>query len=77
MPLDRPWSAALTIPHDQVRVTFALPWEGMLLLGTTDTPYDGDPAVATSKRVPTVTRLDDSVFALVRDVATGLRKGGM
>lgn len=44
LPLDRPWSAALTIPHDQVRVTFAYPWEGMLLLGTTDTPYDGDPA---------------------------------
>ena len=27
-----------------VRVTFAVPWEGMLLLGTTDTPYNGDPA---------------------------------
>ena len=44
LPLDEPWSAALTIPHDQVRVTFAYPWEGMLLLGTTDTPYEGDPA---------------------------------
>jgi len=44
LPLDEPWSAALTIPHDQVRVTFAYPWEGMLLLGTTDTLYDGDPA---------------------------------
>lgn len=44
LPLERPWSAALTIPHDQVRVTFAYPWEGMLLLGTTDTLYEGDPA---------------------------------
>ena len=44
LPLDEPWSSALTIPHDQVRVTFAYPWEGMLLLGTTDTPYEGDPA---------------------------------
>lgn len=43
---DSPWSAALTIPHDGVRVSFAYPWEGMLLLGTTDTPYDGDPAAA-------------------------------
>ncbi|MBW3593262.1 MAG: glycerol-3-phosphate dehydrogenase/oxidase [Actinobacteria bacterium] len=43
VPLERPWSAALTIPHDRVRVTFAVPWEGMLLLGTTDTPYEGDP----------------------------------
>lgn len=48
LPLDRPWSAALTIPHDQVRVTFAYPWEGMLLLGTTDTLYDGDPADVTA-----------------------------
>jgi glycerol-3-phosphate dehydrogenase len=38
------WSAALTIPHDKVRVSFAVPWEGMLLLGTTDTLYEGDPA---------------------------------
>ncbi len=43
LPLDEPWSAALTIPHDQVRVTFAYPWEGMLLLGTTDTLYEGNP----------------------------------
>jgi glycerol-3-phosphate dehydrogenase len=37
------WSAALTIPHDKVRVTFAVPWQGMLLLGTTDEPYEGEP----------------------------------
>jgi glycerol-3-phosphate dehydrogenase len=41
--LDQPWTAALTIPHDAVRVSFAVPWEGMLLLGTTDTLYEGDP----------------------------------
>jgi len=43
LPLPQPWSAALTIPHDKVRVSFAVPWEGMLLLGTTDTLYDGEP----------------------------------
>ena len=37
------WQAALTIAHDQVRVSFAVPWEGMLLLGTTDTEHDGEP----------------------------------
>jgi glycerol-3-phosphate dehydrogenase len=41
--LEQPWSAALTIPHDAVRVSFAVPWEGMLLLGTTDTLYEGEP----------------------------------
>jgi glycerol-3-phosphate dehydrogenase len=56
LPLDEPWSAALTIPHDQVRVTFAYPWEGMLLLGTTDTPFEGDPAdvAATDEDVDSV-----------------------
>ncbi len=38
------WSAALTVPHDKVRVSFAVPWQGMLLLGTTDTLFEGDPA---------------------------------
>ena len=37
------WGAALTIPHDKVRVSFAVPWEGMLLLGTTDTEHEGEP----------------------------------
>ncbi|MFN2628831.1 MAG: FAD-dependent oxidoreductase [Gaiellaceae bacterium] len=40
---ERSWSAAMTIPHDRVRVSFAVPWEGMLLLGTTDTLYEGEP----------------------------------
>jgi glycerol-3-phosphate dehydrogenase len=40
------WSAALTIPHDKVRVSFAVPWEGMLLLGTTDTLHEGEPEEA-------------------------------
>ena len=37
------WTAALTVPQDDVRVTFAVPWYGMLLLGTTDSEYDADP----------------------------------
>jgi len=36
------WGAALTIPVDRTRVAFAVPWEGALLLGTTDTPFEGD-----------------------------------
>ncbi|MFD6950812.1 glycerol-3-phosphate dehydrogenase [Nocardiopsis sp. TSRI0078] len=39
-----PWRAALTIPVDKYRVSFAIPWEGRLLLGTTDEEYTGDPA---------------------------------
>ena len=82
LPLDRPWSAALTIPHDQVRVTFAYPWEGMLLLGTTDTPYDGDPAdvAATDEDVDQVlaeagVAVDHALLARERVLSTyaGLR----
>jgi glycerol-3-phosphate dehydrogenase len=38
------WTAAVTTPLPGGRVSFAIPWEGMLLLGTTDDPYEGDPA---------------------------------
>src|SRR5207302_4962097 len=41
--VDEPWTAALTIPHDKVRVSFALPWQDLLLLGTTDTLFEGEP----------------------------------
>ncbi len=37
------WQAALTVPIDRARVAFAVPWAGALLLGTTDTPFEGDP----------------------------------
>jgi glycerol-3-phosphate dehydrogenase len=38
------WTAAVTTPLPAGRVAFAIPWEGMLLLGTTDELFDGDPA---------------------------------
>jgi glycerol-3-phosphate dehydrogenase len=66
--LDRPWSAALTIPHDHVRVSFAVPWEGMLLLGTTDTLYEGDPdeVEATEEDIRQV--LSEAAVALAPDL---------
>jgi len=40
--LDLPaeWQAAIAVPVDARRIAFAVPWEGMLLLGTTDTPAE-------------------------------------
>jgi glutamate 5-kinase len=49
----------------------------LILLSDVDGLYDGDPRAPGSKLISTVTRLDDSVLALVRDVKTGLSKGGM
>ena len=43
LPLEDDVRAALIVPVDRDRVTFAIPWRGLLLLGTTDTPYEGDP----------------------------------
>lgn len=82
LPLEGEWAAALTIPHDAVRVTFAVPWEGMLLLGTTDTLFEGDPedVAATEEDVEQILReasaaLDPSLVARdrVRSVFAGLR----
>jgi glutamate 5-kinase len=49
----------------------------LVLLSDVDGLYDGDPRDPGSKLIPTVTRLDPSIFNLVRDNVTGLSKGGM
>ena len=66
--LDRPWSAALTIPHDPVRVTFAYPWQGMLLLGTTDTLYEGDPSEVAVEPADVTRILDEASVGVEREV---------
>jgi len=49
----------------------------LVLLSDVDGLYDGDPRDSASRLIPTVSRLDESVFKLVRDSITGLSKGGM
>ncbi len=49
----------------------------LVLLSDVDGLYGGDPRDPASAVIPTVERLDDSVFALVKDRTTGLSKGGM
>ncbi|HEX3655403.1 MAG TPA: glutamate 5-kinase [Pirellulales bacterium] len=49
----------------------------LVLLSDVDGLYDGDPRQPGAALVSTVTRLDESIFALVRDQRTGLSKGGM
>jgi glycerol-3-phosphate dehydrogenase len=66
--LEEPWSAALIIPHSRVRVSFAVPWEGMLLLGTTDTLYEGDPGEVTATAEDVRQVLDEASVALEPNV---------
>ena len=61
---DGGWDAAVTIPIDRHRVAFAIPWAGMLLLGTTDGPFEGDargiePTAAEERQI-----LDEAALAL-------------
>jgi glutamate 5-kinase len=49
----------------------------LVLLSDVDGLYDGDPHQASSRLIPTVRRLDRSIYDLVRDRLTGLSKGGM
>ena len=72
------WHAALTISHDKVRVSFAVPWEGMLLLGTTDTLHEGEPGTVAVTDADVRQVLDEASVALgaigpVRATFAGLR----
>jgi glutamate 5-kinase len=58
-------------------VTNLLRAQLLVILSDIDGLYDGDPSDANSKLVTTVAKLDESVFAFVRDKATGVSKGGM
>jgi glycerol-3-phosphate dehydrogenase len=73
--LDEPWTVALTVPHDKVRVSFAVPWEGMLLLGTTDTLYEGEPGPVEATEAEVAQILDEASVALEPQVisAAGIR----
>ncbi len=61
---DSAWRAALTVPQDEVRVTFAVPWSGMLLLGTTESQFDGDPASVVAAPADTEQILREAAQAL-------------
>ena len=58
------WTAAVTIPQDDVRVTFAVPWYGMLLLGTTDTAYEAEPGAVAVEPADVTQILGEAAVAL-------------
>jgi glycerol-3-phosphate dehydrogenase len=61
---DVDWTAALTVPQDEVRVTFAVPWYGMLLLGTTEEPWTDDPRDVRADSADIAQLLDEAAVAL-------------
>jgi len=66
--LDEPWSAALTIPHDKVRVSFAVPWQDMLLLGTTDTLFEGRPEEVHATEADVTQILGEAAIGIAPDL---------
>jgi glycerol-3-phosphate dehydrogenase len=42
VPLEEPWAAGVAL-FDEGRTALAVPWQGMLLVGASDTEFDGDP----------------------------------
>lgn len=44
LPLDGEWRAGVAMPLAAGRVALGIPWQGMLMLGTTDTLYTHDPS---------------------------------
>ncbi len=65
---DLAWDAAVTSPLAEGRVSFAIPWHGMLLLGTTDEPFDGDPASVTATDADRAQILSEAAGSLDSDV---------
>lgn len=49
----------------------------LIIFSDVDGLFDGDPSLAGSKLVSTVTNIDDKIQSFVRDRKTGLSKGGM
>jgi glycerol-3-phosphate dehydrogenase len=67
------WTAALTVPQDDVRVTFAVPWYGMLLLGTTDTAWEAAPDEVEVDPQDVTQILDEAAVALASDLVAADR----
>jgi glycerol-3-phosphate dehydrogenase len=70
---DELWPSAVTVPLDRVRVSFALPYNGMLVLGTTDEPYEGDPAAVAPDAADEERILAEAGSALRSDVVDPAR----
>lgn len=62
------WRAGLVVPIELGRVTMAIPWQGMLMLGTTDTEYEGDPGGCAVSESDVAQVLAEASLALPREV---------
>ena len=70
---DGGWGAAVTIPIDRTRVAFAVPWAGRLLVGTTDTAFEGDARTIAPTEAEERQILEEAALALDVDALGPVR----
>ena len=68
LPLDGDWNAGVAVPLEGGRVTLAIPWQGMLMLGTTDTLFTGNPSEVHVTPADVQEIFDDAAGFLPRDM---------
>jgi glycerol-3-phosphate dehydrogenase len=68
LPLPSEWRAAVARQVGGSRVAFALPWEDVLLLGTTDTAYEASPGDVVVEERDVDQVLDEAALSLPREV---------
>jgi glycerol-3-phosphate dehydrogenase len=73
LPLDGEWKAGVAMPLRAGRVALGIPWQGMLMLGTTDTLFTGDPDAAGVTREDMRTVLNEASLFLPDDMVTPAR----
>jgi len=63
------WRAGVVVPVEDGRVAMALPWQGMLMLGTTDSAHEGDPGDCSVSAPEVQQVLSEASLALPPEVA--------
>jgi glycerol-3-phosphate dehydrogenase len=68
MPCPAEWRAGVALPLAAGRVALGIPWQGMLMLGTTDSPHEGDPSEVTVTGADVRQVLDEASGFLPREM---------
>jgi glycerol-3-phosphate dehydrogenase len=68
LPLHDAWKAGVALPLGDGRVSLGIPWQGMLMLGTTDTLFTGDPSRVEVTRTDARAVLDEASGYLPREL---------
>jgi glycerol-3-phosphate dehydrogenase len=66
--LDGEWKTGVASSRDGTRTTFAVPYDGTLLVGVTDTPYEGAPGEVAPTREDVYDLLEDASYCVAPEL---------